>query len=172
MSIMRERNCRSPASGSRGAALVELSLVLVLLLMLVMGIMEFGILFRNYLDVSQSVIAGCRSASLGSSTGVVTNRITNTATALGLDSQRLTSTTLQYRTYTKSTGAWSGWITLGDAASGYNNAPSDASTDSQIRIAVNYTYPLATGTFLSPVIGTGGNVTLSGTCAMRREQTP
>jgi Flp pilus assembly protein TadG len=156
----------------RGAALVELALVLVVLLLLVMGIMEFGLMFRNYLDVAQSVSAGCRSAALGSSTSVVNARITSTLSALGLNSAHSTSTVLQYRTYDKTTGVWTGWQTLGNATSGYNNAPSTTTLDSQIKITMVYTYPLATGAFLSPIIGNNGNVSLSGTCAMRREQTP
>lgn len=156
----------------RGAALVELAIVLVVLMLLVTGIMEFGLMFRNYLDVGQSVSAGCRSAALGSGTSVVGSRITSTLTALGLNTQYSTSTVLQYRTYNKLTGVWTGWQTLGNAPSGYNNAPSDATYDSQIKITMVYTYPLATGAFLSPIIGQNGNVRLSGTCVMRREQTP
>jgi len=162
----------STARGRRGAALVELAIVLVLLLMLVMGIMEFGVMFRNYTDLGQVARAGCRSAALGSSTTVVTGRVTDTATALGLDTQRLTPISLQYRTYDKNTGAWTGWQTLGNAPSGYNDAPCTTNLDSQVKVSLIYTYPLATGAFLSPLVGQDGNVTLPGTCAMRREETP
>ena len=143
-----------------------------MLLMLVMGIMEFGIMFKNYLNLAQVANVGCRSAALGSNTTVIGNYINTTATGLGLAPARITSQAVEYRVFDKTTQVWTGWQTLGDGTGGYNNAPCDVTHDSQIRVRLGYTYPLVTGAFLSSFVGQNGNVVLSGTAAMRREETP
>ncbi len=149
-----------------------MAIVLFLLLLLVLGIAEFGIMFRNYLTVSEVARAGARSAALGSRVSIVSDRISTTASALGLNPGNLTATSMEYRVYDKANGVWSGWTTLGDAGDGYNNAPSDADYDSQVRVSVTYVYPLVTGSFFESIIGSGGDITLTGSCAMRREETP
>ena len=155
----------------RGAALVEMAVVMMLLLMLVLGILEFGFMFRNYLTLNEVSRAGVRSASLGSTTGVVSNHVQESANALGLNSQYLTGVAQEYRTYEKATGTWSGWATLGDTGS-YNSAPCSVTYDSQIRVKVTYRYPLVTGSFFSSIFGDSGQITLTGISAMRREETP
>ena len=166
------RRLSLPTSSQRGAALVEMAIVLFLLLLLVLGIVEFGVMFRNYMTLDVVARVGCRSAALGSGTSVVSGRITNAAGLLGLNSQYLTNVDLQYRVYDKAGGVWTGWQALGNAGSGYNNAPSDVNYDSQVKVGVAYTYPLITGSFFSGIIGQSGDVTLTGSCAMRREETP
>ena len=161
-----------PKNSERGTAMVEMAIVLFLLLLLVLGIVEFGVMFRNYLTLDEVARVGCRSAALGSSTSVISSRITNTAGSLGLDSQYMTGTVLEYRIDDKAGGVWTGWQALGNGAGGYNNAPSDANYDSQVKIQIAYMYPLITGSFFSEIIGDSGNVTLTGSCAMRREETP
>ena len=144
---------------------------MLLLLTIVLAIMEFGFMFFNYMGLSEVGQAGCRSASLGSKTSVVLNRISQTATGVGLNNSRLTTIVLEYRTYTKATGVWSGWTTLGDATN-YNDAPANDTYDSQVRVRLKYDYALVTGSFLAPIVGQGGIVSLAGTAVMRREETP
>jgi Flp pilus assembly protein TadG len=171
---MRGARRRQPvflARGRRGAALVELAIAMVLLLLLVLGILEFGIMFRNYLSLAEVARAGCRSAAIGSQTGVVFNRVVTTVSALGLTQSNVTNTVSQYRTYDRASGAWSGWATLGNSADGYNNAPCDQTHDSQVKVTVTYSYTMITGSFLSPMVGNNGRITLHATSVMRREAT-
>jgi Flp pilus assembly protein TadG len=55
----RERRRRQ-----EGQALVEFALVLPFLLMIVLGIIQFGILFHNYLTLTDAVRAGARQAAV------------------------------------------------------------------------------------------------------------
>ena len=48
-----------------GVAMVEFALVLPLLLMLVTGIIQFGLVFNTYINLSDAVRIGARSISLG-----------------------------------------------------------------------------------------------------------
>jgi Flp pilus assembly protein TadG len=49
---------------SAGQAMVELAIVLPVLLMLVLGIIQFGILFNNYQTLTDAVRAGARQAAV------------------------------------------------------------------------------------------------------------
>ncbi|MHB9038391.1 MAG: TadE/TadG family type IV pilus assembly protein [Armatimonadota bacterium] len=166
----KDRKPQSKAIYRRGAALVETAISITLLLLLLMGILEFGILYGNYLSLAEVARDACRSAALGSSTSVVRSRITEAATALGMNMTYPIVSYLEYRTYDKASGTWSGWGTLGDSGA-YNNAPVSPSVDSQVRVRLVYTYVAITGTFLSSVFGEDGNVRLTGTAVMRREET-
>lgn len=48
----------------KGAAMVEFALVLPLLLVLLLGIMQFGIAFNNYITLTDAVRAGGRQATV------------------------------------------------------------------------------------------------------------
>jgi Flp pilus assembly protein TadG len=151
--------------------MVELAIAFILLMTMLMGIIEFGILYGNFLSLSEVARAGARSASLGSSVAVITNRVTTTAYDIGLSDNNPMSTALSYRTYDKASGAWSAWSALGDSGN-YNSAPCNTTYDSQVKVRVAYTYPLLTGSFFSAIIGSEGNATINQTVIMRREETP
>jgi Flp pilus assembly protein TadG len=55
------RRCR----GERGAALVELALILPLFVILVFGVIEFGLTYNNYITVRQGVREAARQAAVG-----------------------------------------------------------------------------------------------------------
>lgn len=55
---------------SRGQSLVEFSLTLPILLMLVFGIVDFGLGLRSYISLSNAVREGARYASVGNPVGV------------------------------------------------------------------------------------------------------
>lgn len=152
--------------------MVELTIASVLLLTLVLGMLEIGIMLSRYMGIGEAARASVRSAALGSMIGVVSQRATDTLNVLGLLSSGTTSVNMQYRTYDKAAGVWTGWLALGDGPNGYNSAPCDADYDSQVRVTITYTYALITGSFLSSVLGSNGNVTLRSTSIMRRESTP
>jgi Flp pilus assembly protein TadG len=53
----------------KGQALVEFAVVLPVLVILVFAIIQFGILFRNYLDLTDAVRAGARVAAVSREKG-------------------------------------------------------------------------------------------------------
>lgn len=55
---------RLEARSERGQAMVEFALVLPILLVLVLGIIQFGILFNNYVTLTDAVRAGARQAAV------------------------------------------------------------------------------------------------------------
>ncbi|WP_420372033.1 TadE family protein [Pedococcus badiiscoriae] len=63
---VRTPDCRHASAHrhpDRGAAAVEAAIVTPLILLIVFGIMEFGMVFKDTLTVSTSVRAGARTAS-------------------------------------------------------------------------------------------------------------
>ncbi|MBI2843001.1 MAG: pilus assembly protein [Armatimonadetes bacterium] len=73
----------------RGAALVEMAIAITLLLGLVFGMIDFGLLLRDYLALSQVARECARSAALGGDAAAVK---TTWANKLGLDDSQVTMT--------------------------------------------------------------------------------
>ncbi len=61
----------------RGQAMVELALILPVLLLILMGIFEFGRVFNAYLIVNHAAREGARSAAVGSEDYAVIQTITD-----------------------------------------------------------------------------------------------
>jgi len=82
------RHLRRRVRSERGAELIEFALTLPLLLLLVLGIIEFGFLFQEYEVVTNSAREGARLAALIPSAGYTTDeakaRVTDYLTAGGL----------------------------------------------------------------------------------------
>ncbi|NTV90895.1 MAG: pilus assembly protein [Clostridiales bacterium] len=75
---------------SKGQTLVETALILPIIILLLMGIVDFGLLFNNYLVVGNAAREGARNAAVGDTdTQIMT--IINTATA-SLDPDKVTVT--------------------------------------------------------------------------------
>jgi Flp pilus assembly protein TadG len=55
---------RNLVRNQKGQAFVEFAIVLPILLLLVFGIIQFGILFNNYLTLTDAVRAGARQAAV------------------------------------------------------------------------------------------------------------
>ena len=68
----------------RGMATVEFALVVPVLLALLMGIIEFGLLVRNNLTLANAAREGARSGSLGAKKSQVETRVTSAAAPLDL----------------------------------------------------------------------------------------
>ena len=66
--------------------MVEFALVLPVLLLLIMGIIQFGILFNNYVTLTDAVRAGARQAAVSRSVpdpvGAATSRVKSSAAGL------------------------------------------------------------------------------------------
>src|SRR3954453_18850693 len=60
-SLLRRR--RQWRAGERGAVLVEFAIIAPVLSMLIFGMIEYGLLFRDYLTVSNVTRTGARVAS-------------------------------------------------------------------------------------------------------------
>ena len=77
------RRCSIPAAEG-GQSLVEFALLLPLLLLILLGTIQFGIVLENFLAVVDAAHVGDRVASLGGTCGQVTTAARQAATAAGL----------------------------------------------------------------------------------------
>jgi Flp pilus assembly protein TadG len=77
--------------GQEGQAMVEFALVIPLLLLLIFGIIQFGILFNNYLTLTDAVRVGARQAAVSRTlaTPVATTTDRVKGAAAGLDKSKL-----------------------------------------------------------------------------------
>lgn len=75
---------------NRGAALVEFAFVVIMLLTLVFGMIDFGLLIRNQLALNQIAREAVRTAALGGSAQTTVN---TWAGRLGLQSTQIQVTT-------------------------------------------------------------------------------
>ena len=76
-----------------GQSLVEFALVAPLLLLLLYGIIQFGLIFYGFITVEQAARMGVRSASLGSSISVIGQAIDAEISGIGMNP---TATTTAY----------------------------------------------------------------------------
>ncbi len=81
---MRRQRFQRAAAAEGGQSLVEFALLLPLLLLILLGTIQFGIVLENYLAVVDAAHVGDRVASLGGTCGQVTTAARQTATAAGL----------------------------------------------------------------------------------------
>ncbi len=95
-------------SGNRegGQALVEFALVLPILMMVVLGIIQFGILFNNYMTLTDAVRAGARQAAVSRTlpdpVGAATGRVVESAGGLdGFTAANVTVTPGNASTWTQ-----------------------------------------------------------------------
>jgi Flp pilus assembly protein TadG len=97
---MEKPRHRRPLRDSRGQALVEFALVLPLLAMLLFGIVQFGIVFNHYIDLTDATRAGARKAAVSRQTtdpsgpvGVTKTAVISSAGDIKLKSTDITVTT-------------------------------------------------------------------------------
>lgn len=121
---------------NRGAALVEFAIVVVLLITLVFGIVEFGMLIKSHLAINQAAREGARTAAIGATTSAIVDRVIASSTTTFLKSSNVS---LDKRA--SSTGSWG---TLGNNGTQNNAIPGD-----YIRVSVNLQYHWITGFFSS-----------------------
>jgi Flp pilus assembly protein TadG len=116
MPIMRTpRLTRSRRSGESGQAFVELALVLPILLLLLLGVIQFGNVFRDYIALTDATRVGARQAAVSRSIQPDANRIPLVITkvqraAVNLDTNQMTVTV----TPVKVDGITPGWEESGD----------------------------------------------------------
>ena len=91
----------------RGVAILEFAAVVPVLMLLTLGIMEFGWYARNQLTVANATREGARAASIGKTQDEVKTRIINAASPIPVATGDIT---LQYST---------------DSGANYSNFPAD-----------------------------------------------
>lgn len=141
---------RRRARSQRGAELIELALILPLLLFLIGGIVDFGLLFQAFQVVNSAAREGARLAILPGYTETdVQNRVAAYVTAAGLAATPVT---------TRSVVA---------IANGGAGAP--VSTGYQVEVQYLHTFTLISG--LSALVGGAlpSTVTLTARSVMRSE---
>ena len=135
---------------SSGQNLVEFALVIILVMALLVGVVEFGRAWNIYQVIANGAREGARIASLPAgfaTTADVNNRVNNYLTAAGLPPGSAT-------------------VTIGGAGVG-------GATGTQVSITVSYPYQfLYVGPIvrmINPGATAGGNVTLQSQAIMRNE---
>ena len=106
---------RQPNSRERGQAVVELALVLPLMLMLLLGIVQFGTVFRDYIALTDATRVGARQAAVARSIQPESDRVPNVVArtekaAVNLNKAKMTITV----TPIKADGVTPGWEQSGD----------------------------------------------------------
>jgi Flp pilus assembly protein TadG len=150
------------ASRRAGSVTVEMAIIAPILVLLLFGTVEMGLLFKDSLTLDQACREAVRVAAVGDTTSDITTRAE--AAAPTLNSAKIT-VTQQYRTY--SSGTWSAWTTLGNnTGDTANNAPSG----SQIEISLSYPHTMITGGFFSSIVTPGTNTcTIKSSMVMMHE---
>ena len=76
--------------------MVEFALVLPVLTLILFGIIQFGIVFNNYIDLTDAVRAGARKAAVSgravNPTAVATQAVVNSAGDITIDPSKVTVT--------------------------------------------------------------------------------
>ena len=106
---------RRRSRGEDGQAVVEFALVLPLLLMLLLGIVQFGTVFRDYIALTDATRVGARHASVARSIQPESQRVPLVIAkvqkaAVNLDAAKMTITV----TPVKPDGITPGWEASGD----------------------------------------------------------
>lgn len=84
---------------NRGQALVETALVLPIILLILLGIIDFGLMFNNYLMLGNASREGARTAAVGASDSEITSLVANVAATL--DVSKITVTITPSQAYRK-----------------------------------------------------------------------
>jgi len=149
---------RSGTGGERGSATVEMALVAPILIFLLFGIVDMGLLFRDTLVLGTACREALRVACVGCSTAEISSRAVSAA-------ETLVTASIGVQMSYRQTPADS-WTTLSDTSDGTNSAPSG----SQVRVTLAYPHTLIFGPIAS-MFGDNGSQTktLHATMVARRE---
>jgi Flp pilus assembly protein TadG len=144
-----------------------MALVAPVLIMLLFGIIEFGLVIKDYLGINQAAREAARTAVVGGTVAAIDARLDGSAPTI--DTSQI-SRTYEYRTFSDSTGMWSEWMALADVGSGsdvQNCAPEGA----QVRVSVSYPHRLLTGPLFGRLADDPdtGTMILTAAMVMRRE---
>ncbi len=147
-----------------GTATVELALVAPLLLFLLMGIIEFGLLFEDYMLLKNAAREGARTGAAGDSTTAIVARVESAASQLPAGQLTIIQ---QYGVYNE--GSWT-WYTLGDVSSD-EGMTNDAPAGALIKVEVSYPHHLLAAGIVPGLEDEpgSGTINLTATASFRRE---
>ncbi len=150
-----------------GSVTVEMVLVTPILLVLLFGIIEFGLIFKDVAILKQATREGARTAAVGTTTTQIISQVRSSAATISPDDLTIE---LKYRVYS---GGWPSWDTaptLGNIGSG-DTAQNDALQGAQIRAQVSYPHQLISGRLFSGLADNPDSqiMTLTTSSIMRRE---
>jgi len=151
------------AAPRRGTSTVELAMVAPLLIFLLFGIIEFGLMVKDLVGVNQAAREGARCAAVGATPATLDTRIAAAAPTInGANLQK----TYEYRAFDEASGTWGDWQALAD-----DGVENTAETGDQIRISIQYPHQLVTGGLFAGIADDpgGGTITLRTAIVMQRE---
>lgn len=148
---------------STGATTVELALVAPLLIFLLFGIIEFGLMVKDVVGLNQAAREGARVAAVGGTPATLDARVASAAPTLDGDA---IVTLYERRSFDENSGTWSAWTALG-VVEGEN----DAGQGDQIKVTLTYPHALVTGRLFSGLADNPeqGTITLRAAIIMLRE---
>ena len=127
----------------RGATMVEFAFVVPIMLALLLGIMEFGWLAKNRLQLANAVREGARDAAVGLSTDSIQTRIKNRASGIPGAPARLD---IKLQRDDGDDASYNYDITLGNKAADANGKIfNDAPAGALIRVRVTIPHQSLTG---------------------------
>ncbi len=144
--IHRRRNTRFGQRSRHGTATVETAIVLPVLLTLLFGMLELGLMARSSIALHHVGREAVRVAIVGGDPTRINSFIGQISS--GLNDARLAST-LEYRALDPDTGNWGSWIALATGEDGLNSAHSG----DQLRVSMQYQHQLVSGDFFAELIG-------------------
>ena len=150
-------------SNKRGAALVEFTIVLLILMVLVFGIIEMGLLIKDYLALSHAAREGARSAAIGSPVGVVDARVRDSLSALE-DAEDLE---ISLKKRSDPMVSWDAAPLLGDSAT--IDDQNDAAHGDEIRVSIIYPHQFVAIGILPFLGDADGRMNIAGEMIMSRE---
>jgi len=150
-----------------GSVTVEMVLVTPILLMLLFGIIEFGLIFKDIAILKQATREGVRTAAVGQTTTQIISQVQASAATISSDDLTIE---LKYRVYSSGWPSWDTAPTLGNIGSG-ETAQNDALPGAQIRAQASYPHQLISGRLFSGLADSpdGQTMTLTTSSIMRRE---
>jgi Flp pilus assembly protein TadG len=151
-----------------GVSMVEMAIVTPILVLLLFGILEMGLLIKDYLGISQAAREGVRTAAVGSTLATIDARIKSSAPTI--DTTQLIWQGF-WRNYNESSGTWDAtWSPLQDTGTGAD-VRNDAPPGAQVKISVTYPHQLLTGAIFAHLADptNPGVMTVRANLVMRRE---
>jgi Flp pilus assembly protein TadG len=76
--------------GQKGQAIVETALILPIIILILTGIIDFGLLFNNYLVITNASREAVRNAAIGATDSEIQSLVVNMTTSL--DASKLSTT--------------------------------------------------------------------------------
>jgi Flp pilus assembly protein TadG len=144
---------------NNGTALVEMALVLPLLLLLVFGMIDFGLVIKDKMALIQAAREGARVAAIGETTASIKSTVVASSPALAISAANIT-----LKTGAASTNP-STWSSLGDTTDSQGVAVNNAPAGNLIQVSIVSTHSTVTRMFF----GGASSLTISGNSVMRKE---